>query len=429
MKFRSLAILAIVLAILCALAYGAVRLVRATATDTALELPTTRVKRGKVVLTVAARGELQGGNSEMLTAPMTGGGDMAITYLRDPGELVQSGDVVVQFDTTEQDYRLKEAEADFAEAQQNVIKAEADAEASEEESRYAKISADSDVKLAEIEVRRNPFLSAIAARQNDIALEAARNKQRQTTQDYTNKRATFTAGIAIQKAVENKAKVAADIAAKNIENMTLKAKTAGYVNVQQNSNQNMIYWGMALPPFQLGDTVGGGQAVAQIPDLKSWEVAASVGELDRGHLSEGQHVTVRVVAIPGREFPGKVKFIGGTTGPPWDRKFEARITLDAPAPELRPGMTSNMIITVDTIDNVLWIPTQALFESDGRTYVYARGSNGFVPHDVKLARRSESQAIITGINEGELVALTTPDQQTKSAGSLQQSGAMKALSK
>jgi hypothetical protein len=428
MKLRSLIVPAVVLAILGALAYGAVRLVRATATDSALELPTTRVKRGKVILTVAARGELQGGNSEMLTAPMTGGGDMAITYLRDPGETVEPGDTVIQFDTTEQDYRLKEAEADFAEAQQNVIKAEADGEASEEESRYAKLAADSDLKLAEIDIRRNQFLSAIAARQNDIALEAARNKQRQTTQDYTNKRATFVAGVAIQKAVENKAKVAADIARKNIENMTLKAKTGGYVNIQQNTN-GPIYWGQSAPPFQLGDTVGGGQAVAQIPDLKSWEVAASVGELDRGHLSEGQKVSIRVVAVPGREFPGKVKFIGGTTGPPWDRKFEARITLDAPASELRPGMTSNMIITVDTIDNVLWIPTQALFESDGRTYVYSRGPNGFIPHDVKLARRSESQAIITGINEGELVALTTPDQQTKSAGSIQQSGAMKALSK
>jgi multidrug resistance efflux pump len=428
MKLRSLIVPAVVLAILGALAYGAVRLVRATATDSALELPTTRVKRGKVILTVAARGELQGGNSEMLTAPMTGGGDMAITYLRDPGETVEPGDTVIQFDTTEQDYRLKEAEADFAEAQQNVIKAEADGEASEEESRYAKLAADSDLKLAEIDIRRNQFLSAIAARQNDIALEAARNKQRQTTQDYTNKRATFVAGVAIQKAVENKAKVAADIARKNIENMTLKAKTGGYVNIQQNTN-GPIYWGQSAPPFQLGDTVGGGQAVAQIPDLKSWEVAASVGELDRGHLSEAQKVSIRVVAVPGREFPGKVKFIGGTTGPPWDRKFEARITLDAPAPELRPGMTSNMIITVDTIDNVLWIPTQALFESDGRTYVYSRGPNGFIPHDVKLARRSESQAIITGINEGELVALTTPDQQTKSAGSIQQSGAMKALSK
>jgi hypothetical protein len=169
-------------------------------------------------------------------------------------------------------------------------------------------------------------------------------------------------------------------------------------------------------------------AVAQIPDLNSWEVSASVGELDRGHLNIGQKVNIGVVALAGKEFAGKVKNIGGTTGPPWDRRFEARISLLQAAPELRPGMTSNLVITVDTLDNVLWIPAQALFESDGRTFVYTRGPNGFVPHDVALVRRSESQAVITGIKEGETVAMSTPDQQLKS-GAAQSGGAMKALSK
>ncbi|MCU1235814.1 MAG: Multidrug resistance efflux pump-like protein [Candidatus Solibacter sp.] len=429
MKLRGILVLFVIVGIVGALAWGAMRVVRATApTSTALELPTTQVKHGRVTLTVAARGELQGGNSEMLTAPMIGSDSMAITSLREPGELVEPGDIVVQFDTTEQEFRLKEAEADLAEAQQQVIKAEADSAAVEEESRFAMLSAQSDVKLAQIEVRRNPLIAAIAARQNDIALEAAINRQRQTAQDYTNKKTTSAAGIAIQKAQENKAKVMADIARKNIENMTLKAKTGGYVNVQQNSNQNMIYWGMQLPPFQLGDTARAGMAVAQIPDLKSWEVSANVGELDRGHLTVGQKVAVKVVALAGKEFEGKVKNIGGTSGPPWDRRFEARIALDKAAPELRPGMTSNMVITVDTLDNVLWIPSQALFESDGRTFVYARGPSGFVPHDVTLVRRSESQAVITGIKEGEIVAMSNPDQQLKTA-TPQKSGAMNALTK
>jgi multidrug resistance efflux pump len=428
MKLRTIAVLVILLGIIGALAWGAMRIVRATTATAALELPTTKVKQGRVTLTVAARGELQGGNSEMLTAPMIGGADMAITSLREPGELVAPGDVVVQFDTTEQEFKLREAEADLAEAQQQVIKAEADSAATEEESRYAMLSAQSDVKQAEIEVRRNPTIASIAARQNDLALEAALNRQRQTAQDYTNKKTTSAAGVAIQKALENKAKVMSDIARKNIENMTLKAKTGGYVNIQANTNQNMIYWGMQLPPFQLGDTTRAGMAVAQIPDLNSWEVSANVGELDRGHLTVGQKVAVKVVALAGKEFEGKVKNIGGTSGPPWDRRFEARISLDKAAPELRPGMTSNMVITVDTLDNVLWIPSQALFESDGRTFVYARGLNGFVPHDVTLVRRSESQAVITGIKEGETVAMSNPDQQLKTSNP-QQSGAMKALAK
>jgi HlyD family secretion protein len=429
MKLRWFFGFAGIVAIVGVLAWGAVRLVRATSTSASLELPTTKVKKGRVTLTVAARGELQGGNSEMLTAPMIGGGTLALTELREPGELVKPGDVVAQFDTTEQDYKLKEAENDLAEAQQQVIKAQADAEAVEEESRWAMVNAQNDVKLAELDVRRNDLLSAIAAKQNVLALEAAHNRERQTAQDYNNKKTTSAAGIAIQTAAENKARVAAQTAQRNIDNMTLKAKTEGYVNVQQNTNQNMMYWGMQLPPFQIGDTARAGMAVAQIPDLKNWEVSANVGELDRGHLSVGQPVTIRVVALAGKEFPGKVKNIGGTTGPPWDRHFECHITLDKPAPELRPGMTSNMVITVDTMENVLWIPSQALFESDGRNFVYARNASGtFLPHDVKLVQRSESQAVITGINEGDLIAMSNPDQLNKPAGQ-QDNSAMKALSK
>ncbi len=405
--------------------WGGRRLVRAAAAPAAAEIPTTRIKKGRVTIAVSARGELQGGNSEMLTVPMLGGGPVAITYLREPGELVKPGDVVVQLDTTQQEYNLKEAQADLAEAQAKVEQAQADAEASEEETRYQLLSARGDVRQAELDARKNPLLPAIQARQNLIALEAAKNREHQAEQDQVNKKANALAGIDIQKAAENKARVAADTAQRTIDSLTLKAKTAGYVNVQQNTNLNMMYWGMQLLPFQMGDNVNAGMAVAQIPDLKSWEVSANVGELDRGHLNIGQKVSVKVVALAGREFTGHVKNIGGTSGTPWDRHFECRIALDDPSPELRPGMTSNLVITVEKLENVTWLPSQALFESDGRTYVFQETSRGFMPHDVTLVRRSESQAVITGLPEGTVVAMSNPDQANK--GAAPASGAMKAL--
>src|SRR5271168_1477709 len=60
------------LAILAAATWGALHVTKAATTTIAAkpDLPTTRVKKGKVVITVAARGELQGGNSETLVAPM-----------------------------------------------------------------------------------------------------------------------------------------------------------------------------------------------------------------------------------------------------------------------------------------------------------------------------------------------------------------------
>jgi multidrug efflux pump subunit AcrA (membrane-fusion protein) len=419
-----------VVAVLAVLAWGALRMVQATSGGgSSGEVPVTTVKKGRVTITVAARGELQGGNPDMMTAPMTGGGDMAITYMRAPGELVNAGDTVVEFDTTQQEYNLREAQADLAEAEQQVIQAESTAAATEEETRYAMLSTASDVKVAELEMRRNPLLAAIAARENEIALETAKSHQRQAEQDFNNKKATVGAGIAIQKAAENKAKVMVDMAQRTIDSMVLKAKTAGYVNIQQNTNQNLMYYGMQLPNFQTGDSARAGQAVAQIPDLHHWEVSANIPELDRGHLNPGQKVTVRAAALAGRQFAGHIKSLGGTTGPPWNRSFECRIALDEAGPELRPGMSSNLVITVESLDNVLWVPSQAVFEVDGRTFVYLRGPEGFVPHDVALVRRSESQAVLTGIREGDLVALSNPDQQNKTGRSGQAGGALKAVAR
>lgn len=423
-----LLVFALVLAAIAAAGWGTLRFVRAASTTDSSTVPTTRVKKGRVTVTVSARGELQGGNSEMLVVPMVGGGDLAITSLRQPGELVEAGDVVIQFDTTQQEYNLREAQADLAEAEQQVIRAETDSEASAEDAAYAILSAESDVKIAELEVKANPVQPAIVQKQNDMALAAAKDRLRQAQKDVKNKATTSASGIAIQKANQNKAKVMADLAQKNIDSMTIKAKTGGYVNIQQNT-YGMVFWGMQMPPFQVGDSARSGMAVAQIPDLKSWEVSAKVGELDRGHLSPGQRVSVKIVALAGKEFPGVIRNLGGTSGPPWDRKFETRITLEEGASELRPGLSSNLVITAETLEDALWVPFQAVFESDGRAFVYRRTPNGFTPKDITLVKRSESQAVLTGLSEGEEVAMSNPDQSNKPGAPKQQNGAMKALSK
>lgn len=404
--------------------WGALKATKAVAADSTPEVPTTRVKRGRVTITVSARGELQGGNSEMLVAPMAGVDTMAITSLREAGELVKEGDTVFEFDTTQQEFNLREAQADLLEAEQQVIQAKATSDATQEETRWQLESAKSDLALAKLEVRRNPLLPPIVARQNDLAVEAAQNRLHQAEQDTINKKANAVAGIAIQDAALNKAKVAAQTAQRMIDSMTVKAKTTGYCNIQPNTTGN-IMWGAPLPSLQVGDTVRAGMAIVQIPDMKNWEVSAIIGELDQGHLSAGQKVSIAIVALAGKTYAGHVKTMGGTTGPPWDRHFEARIALDQTGPDLRPGMSSNIVITSEVLDNVIWIPSQALFESDGRTFVYLQTPGGFTPRDVKLVRRSESQAVLTGLNEGDSVAMSNPaEQNNKNA---KQQGAMKAL--
>ena len=159
---------------------------------------------------------------------------------------------MVQFDTTEQDFKLREAEADLAEAEQHILQATAQREAEEEEDRYALAKAKSDIELAELEVRKNPILAAITARQNTLALEAARDHLAQLEHNMSNRKANNEASIAIQEAGRGKAESQAKTARQNIDAMTLRAHRAGYVSLQENTTGNLLYFGMTLAAVSIG---------------------------------------------------------------------------------------------------------------------------------------------------------------------------------
>jgi RND family efflux transporter MFP subunit len=377
------------------------------------DIPTTAVQRGDVTFSITAKGELQGGNSTMLTAPMAGGVELVITSLRDPGELVRAGDTVVEFDSTELTFNLREAEADLAEAEQQLRQAKAESLAREEEARYSLLKAESDLRLAELEARRNDMLAAIAARQNELAVESARDRLHQLQEDLASRKATTQAGIAIQEAAVKKAQVKAAMARKLIDSMTLRAAADGYVSVQQNTSSGMIMWGMELPIFQVGNTVRPGMAVAQIPNLDGMQVSARISELDRGHLAVGQEAKIEVVATPGRAFRGRITNIGNTMGPPWDRRFECKLAIDDPTPELRPGMSAQIEIITAELSDVLWLPSQALFDRDGQKFVYLSRAGSFAPVDVELVRSGESRVVLQGLEEGAIVALADPTQRAE----------------
>jgi HlyD family secretion protein len=412
------ALLSFVLCVLLgAVAFGAFRIYQLIQTKSAVPIPTAKVQRGDLDLTVTAQGQLKGKNPEVLAAPMMGGTELHLSYLLKSGTPVKRGEVVVRFDTAEQEYKQKEAEADLAEAQQHILQAKAGQEAQDEEDRYALAKAQTDVDVAELDVRKNPLLASIVARQNDLALSAARDHLAQLKENLKNRGATNAAASAIEKAGRTKAEAQATTARQNIEAMTLRAHHDGYVAIRQNMNVQFGFFGMNLPFFQVGDTVNPGMAVAEIPDLKNWEIEANIGELDRGHIVVGGKVDVAVIAVPDEKFSGIVRDVGGTSGPPWNRVFACTVALNNSSPSLRPGMSTRLMITTDRLHDILWLPAQALFESGGRTFVYAKSGDTFAPKDVKLVRRSETRVVISGLPDGQIVALANPLESGKKPAS------------
>lgn len=425
---KKLAIVFLTASLLVIAGWGGSHLYQGMQSPVGAGVPITSVKRGDVTFRVTALGNIQGGKSRILVAPMTGSREISLTSLKRPGELVEKDEVIAQFDTTEETYKLREAEADLAEAELQVKQSELETKAREEELNYELIKARADVKVAEIECTRNPLLPLLTAKQNDITLESARERLEKLLRDYPSRKAAAAASITIQLAARDKSRMLAATAKRNIDMMTLRAPMAGYVNVERNQNSNFFYQGMQLPLLQVGDAVRPGMPVVQIPDLSSWEASAQVPEEDRGHIAVGQSATIELVALPGKQLTGKVTSLGGTVGSPWNRRFECKLSVEGASKDTRPGMTAKIVVETHTARDVLWIPAQALFESDGRKFVYLRGASGFTVKDVTMIRRGESRVVVEGLRESDVIAMANPIERQAPAKK-SDGGPMKAISK
>jgi biotin carboxyl carrier protein len=76
---------------------------------------------------------------------------------------------------------------------------------------------------------------------------------------------------------------------------------------------------------------------------------------------------------------------------------------------LRPGLLSDIEIIVEKIPNAIHIPSQALFEKEGKLVVFVKTRRGFEERAIKLSRRSESTLVVAeGLKPGEIVAMSDP---------------------
>ncbi|MBZ5686260.1 MAG: HlyD family efflux transporter periplasmic adaptor subunit [Acidobacteriia bacterium] len=428
MKSRKAITWAVVAVVLCAVA-GVVAAARRVGPSTsATDVPTGRVKRGDLDMKVFVTGELKASHSEMLAAPPIGGGALQITHLLHTGSAVRKGDLVMEFDPSEQRFKLDQNRSELMQAEQEITKARADAAVVAAQDKVALLKARFDVRRAELEVQKNELVSTIDARKNELALEGAQRVLAELDQDVKSRTASNQATISLAEEKRNKAKLAMEQAQGNIDKMRVVAPMDGLVALEKNEGEGFFFSGMSLPEFREGDQVEAGRTVGQVIDPSAMELVAKVGELERNRIQEGQSADIQLDTLPGTMFHGTVKTVAGNNARRfWDEdtstKFEVAITLASTDPRMRPGLTAHVSINSDPRKNVLYVPRQALFLKDNKRVVYVRSGGNFDTHEVKIQAENESRAAIEGIEAGTEIALVDPTAPRRAARPGASSGA------
>ncbi|MEO5740031.1 MAG: HlyD family efflux transporter periplasmic adaptor subunit [Vicinamibacterales bacterium] len=387
-------------------------------------IPTARVAQGDVPVVVHATGDLRPLRAQALVAPAVGS-PMQILNIAATGTPVKEGEVIVEFDQSEQQERLETAASELAQAEQEIAKMRADAVVEVAQDDVTLLTARFDVRRGELDIQGAQLRSAIDQQKLLLTLEEARGRLAQLEGDLQSRTASNRASLAVLEEKRNKARLQMDNAQRNIENMTLRAPFDGLVAVKPNDMNNAAWAGVVVPEFRAGDTVFSGRPVAEVLHQSGLELVAKVNEYDRAHLNAGQNAEVTIHAVQGKSLPATIKAVAGASRREvwaWNdptRTFDVSFDVTGSnLATLRPGLTTHVRITGAPIKAALYLPRQALFEHDGKPVVFVRQGRSFEPREVKVSHRTETHIVVTDLPVGTEVALRNPlADEKKGAGS------------
>ena len=179
--------------------------------------------------------------------------------------------------------------------------------------------------------------------------------------------------------------------------------------------------------IRIGETVVPGsmstfddKALMVVADMSALIAKAELNQIDVAKIKLGSEVTLTLDALPGKTYKAKVTRVAPASILPKGKDvevFPVEATLD-PGGDLaaiKPGMTADVKIHVETRKNVLKLPIEAVIKEKGQTYVnkLLPGATRRGPNtqrvDVKVGMRNErEQEILSGLSEGDEVFIKPP---------------------
>jgi len=387
-----------------------------------VEVPVARVRRGDFVVSVVARGELKSSNPVLLTAPQVP--DLQIVRLAKDGQRVRKGDVVVEFDDASLQQQLLEQTTRVRTIESQIVQLLASHKIIDEQDEMNLMTAQYNLERARLDASKAEVISAIEGAKYRIDVGVFEGELEQVQTIVKSHDVAQQADLERLQRQREKALRDLDRIKRYLSQMVIRAPIDGYVHLLPNFRASGSF-GSKPPAFKEGDTAWTGAAIAEIPDLSQMHVEMNLDEVDRGRLQVGMPVRVRVDAVADREFPAQLEWISpiatveyqaGSSG---QKTFQARAKLTQLDDRLRPGMSVTAEVVLRRLSNVLIIPARASFLHEGTPAVYVQQGDQFRLRLIKVGERNDQELVVlSGLSEGEVVALENPFEVAKRARKL-----------
>jgi len=205
---------------------------------------------------------------------------------------------------------------------------------------------------------------------------------------------------------------------------TIRAELPGMVVYGAADQNQMRYRGSSnQEAIQEGATVRERQAILTIPDMREMAVKTNIHESAVQRVAVGQAVRVGIDAFPDEELTGvvtKVAVVADSANSfmnPDLKVYPTTIKIEGTYDWLRPGMSAEVEILVAKLEDVIYVPLQAVTYWDDKRVVYVDNFGNPEQREVEVGTFSDSFIEITaGLRAGDEVLLLPPQQTLTNIG-------------
>lgn len=266
-----------------------------------------------------------------------------------------------------------------------------------------------------------------------LSIENARNSvvTAQNTLDQAG--SDVPADTDAQEAMVRDAEAAVALARRDLDDTALRAPVAGVVSqingavgefVAAASGTTSLAPGSSARLPGVTDSSGtgsgaatGGSAFMVLNDIDSFQLVVPFEESDAARVQPNQAVDVTVDAVPGLVAPATVLAVAPTGADVSGIvNYYATIVLNQTDPQLRDGQTADAAVRVESVENVLRVPSSVVRTEDGQRVVSVPGADGGDPVTTPFtpgAVGDEYTEVRSGLRDGQEVLL--PQGQVASA--------------
>ncbi|WOO41889.1 efflux RND transporter periplasmic adaptor subunit [Rubellicoccus peritrichatus] len=193
-------------------------------------------------------------------------------------------------------------------------------------------------------------------------------------------------------------------AKENLDKTVIRAPQAGVIS-DLNVNEGQVIIGAT--------SVNEGTKLMVIHDLSSLYVRLEINELDIAKIEEGMPAEVTFDSVPDLKFDGVVSEIHPFAFNQSNlRVFRIEVTFDTKGVMVRPGISADIRIVTDRVEDAVTVSLSAVFADEDERYVYVveeAKEEGVKKRPVEIGISDTKWVEIReGLTEGETVSLVRP---------------------